>query len=165
MAFEVVSPAFDEAPSGDPLEHAAGKARSVDGGGRPVLGVDTVVECGGERLGKPADAADARRMLWLLSGATARGRLGSLPPGPAEAGRSFIGETTRVTFRTLADAELTRYVEGGEWEGRAGGYAIQGLGASLVERIDGDYLNVVGLPAAVLVRLLASRFPGEYGFG
>ena len=56
-------------------------------------------------------------------------------------------------------------MEGGEWEGRAGGYAIQGLGASLVERIDGDYLNVVGLPAAVLVRLLASRFPGEYGFG
>ena len=52
-----------------------------------------------------------------------------------------------------------------EWEGRAGGYAIQGLGAGLVERIEGDYLNVVGLPAALLVRLLAQRFPGAYGFG
>ena len=163
VAFEVVSPAFDEAPSGDPLEHAAGKARSVDGGGRPVLGVDTVVECGGERLGKPADAADARRMLSLLSGATHE-VVSGLCLRNAE-WEELHAETTRVTFRTLADAELTRYVEGGEWEGRAGGYAIQGLGASLVERIDGDYLNVVGLPAAVLVRLLASRFPGEYGFG
>ena len=53
----------------------------------------------------------------------------------------------------------------GEWEGRAGAYAVQGLGATLVERIEGDYLNVVGLPAALLVRLLAERFPGVYGFG
>jgi septum formation protein len=52
-----------------------------------------------------------------------------------------------------------------EWEGRAGGYAIQGLGANLVERIEGDYLNVVGLPGALLVRLLVQRFPGTYGVG
>jgi septum formation protein len=163
VAFEVVSPAFEEAPGGDPLAHAAGKARSIDGGGRPVLGVDTVVECRGERLGKPADSADARRMLSILSGATHE-VVSGLCLRNAE-WEELEGETTRVTFRTLVDAELTRYVERGEWEGRAGGYAIQGLGASLVERIDGDYLNVVGLPAAVLVRLLASRFPGEYGFG
>ena len=57
------------------------------------------------------------------------------------------------------------YVASEEWRGRAGGYAVQGLGAGLVERIEGDYLNVVGLPAALLVRLLADRFPGVYGFG
>ena len=75
------------------------------------------------------------------------------------------GETTLVTFRPLTARDLARYVGSGEWEGRAGGYAIQGLGASLVARIEGDYLNVVGLPAALLVRLLAERFPGTYGVG
>src|SRR5262249_42921879 len=74
-------------------------------------------------------------------------------------------ETTRVTFRALGERERDRYVRAGEWEGRAGGYAIQGLGAGLVERIEGDYLNVVGLPTALLVRLLAARYPGVYGFG
>ena len=59
------------------------------------------------------------------------------------------------SFRALTAAEIDAYVEMGEWEGRAGGYAIQGRGAALVERIDGDYLNVVGLPGALLVRLLA----------
>ncbi|HEY8727246.1 MAG TPA: Maf family protein, partial [Gaiellaceae bacterium] len=65
----------------------------------------------------------------------------------------------------LTPRDLGAYVASGEWEGRAGGYAIQGLGAALVRRIEGDYLNVVGLPAALLVRLLAERFPGLYGFG
>ena len=74
-------------------------------------------------------------------------------------------ETTRVEFRPLTPRDLAAYVASGEWEGRAGGYAVQGRGAALVRRIDGDYLNVVGLPAAVLVRLLAERFPGAYGFG
>jgi septum formation protein len=72
---------------------------------------------------------------------------------------------TLVTFRVLTPRDLAAYVAGGEWEGRAGGYAIQGRGAALVERIEGDYLNVVGLPAALLVRLLAERFPGVYGVG
>ena len=61
--------------------------------------------------------------------------------------------------------DLARYLASAEWEGRAGAYAIQGLGASLVERIEGDYLNVVGLPAALLVELLGTRFAGVYGFG
>jgi septum formation protein len=74
-------------------------------------------------------------------------------------------ETTRVTFRPLTPRDIAAYVASGEWEGRAGAYAIQGLGAGLVERIEGDYLNVVGLPAALLVRLLAERFPGAYGVG
>ena len=74
-------------------------------------------------------------------------------------------DVTRVTFRRLTPRDVATYVESGEWEGRAGGYAIQGLGAGLVEAIDGDYLNVVGLPAALLIRLLAGRFAGAYGFG
>jgi len=74
-------------------------------------------------------------------------------------------ETTIVSFRTLTPRDRARYLHAGEREGRAGGYAIQGLGGGLVERIEGDYLNVVGLPAALLVRLLAERFPGAYGLG
>jgi septum formation protein len=74
-------------------------------------------------------------------------------------------ETTLVTFRALAPRDLAHYVASREWEGRAGAYAIQGRGAALVERVEGDYLNVVGLPVALLVRVLAERFPGAYGFG
>ena len=74
-------------------------------------------------------------------------------------------EATRVVFRALTPRDLGAYVASGEWEGRAGGYAIQGRGAALVSRVEGDYLNVVGLPAALLVRLLAERFPGAYGLG
>src|SRR6266480_6429447 len=73
--------------------------------------------------------------------------------------------TTRVTFRELTPRDLGHYLASREWEGRAGAYAIQGLGAVLVERIEGDYLNVVGLPGALLVKLLAKFFPGTYGFG
>jgi Mn-dependent DtxR family transcriptional regulator len=74
-------------------------------------------------------------------------------------------DVTRVTFRSLTARDLAHYLASREWEGRAGAYAIQGLGASLVERIEGDFWTVVGLPAALLVRLLAERFPGVYGFG
>jgi septum formation protein len=68
-------------------------------------------------------------------------------------------EVTRVVFRPLSDADVLTYVASGEWQGRAGAYAIQGFGASLVERIDGDYLNVVGLPGSLLVRLLGEQLP------
>jgi septum formation protein len=163
IPFEVVPPPFEEAPGGDPLEHAAGKARSVDGGGRPVLGVDTIVVCAGETIGKPRDAAEAGRMLATLSGRTHEVVSGLCLRTPEW--EELHSETTLVTFRELAPHDRDRYLASGEWEGRAGAYAIQGIGASLVERIEGDYLNVVGLPAALLVGLLARRFPGEFGFG
>jgi nucleoside triphosphate pyrophosphatase len=163
IPFEAVEPDYDEAPGGDPVEHAAGKARSVDGGDRPVLGVDTIVSCAGKVIGKPEGPGDAERMLELLSGKTHEVVSGLCLRSPSW--EELHRETTRVRFRTLDPREVAHYLASGEWEGRAGGYAIQGLGASLVERIEGDYLNVVGLPGALLVRLLATRFAGAYGFG
>lgn len=163
VPFEAVAPRYEELAGGDPVEHAAGKARSVDGGDRPVLGVDTMVVCAGERIGKPADAAAAERMLLLLSGRTHEVVSGLCLRTPDW--EELHSATTRVTFRSLARRDVERYVAAGEWPERAGAYAIQGTGASLVERIEGDYLNVVGLPAALLVQVLASRLPGVYGFG
>jgi septum formation protein len=164
IPFEVVPPAYEEA-EGDPVAHAVGKARSVLAlaDGRPVLGCDTEVICAGRVYGKPGSAAEAEEMLESLAGRTHEvvSGLALLTPGWDEVHR----DVTRVTFRSLTARELAHYLASREWEGRAGAYAIQGLGASLVERIDGDYLNVVGLPAALLVRLLAERFPGTYGFG
>jgi septum formation protein len=162
LPFEVVAPQYDEAGD-DPVEHAAGKARSVDGGERPVLGVDTIVVLDGEVLGKPAGPGEAEAMLERLGGRTHEVVSGLCLR--TRAWEELHGETTRVTFRPLTPRELAHYVATGEWEGRAGAYAIQGVGASLVERIEGDYLNVVGLPGALLVRLLAQRFAGVYGFG
>jgi septum formation protein len=163
VPFEVAVPDFDEAPGTDPRERAAGKARSVDGGERAVLGVDTEVLLDGALLGKPTNAREAHAMLETLAGRTHEVVSGLCLRTPAW--EELHTATTFVTFRPLAGRELDHYVDTGEWEGRAGAYAIQGRGASLVERIDGDFLNVVGLPAALLVGLLARRFPGLYGYG
>jgi septum formation protein len=162
LPFEVVTPLYSEVGD-DPVEHASGKARSVDAGDRPVLGVDTIVLCNGRVLGKPADAGEAEQMLEALSGTTHEVVSGLCLRTPAW--EELHRDVTRVTFRPLTPRDLANYLAAGEWENRAGSYAIQGIGASLVERIEGDYLNVVGLPAALLVRLLAARFPGIYGFG
>jgi septum formation protein len=171
IPFEVVAPSYDEhdPPEADAVElvreHAQGKARSVASaaGERPVLGVDTAVVLGGRIYGKPADAGEAEQMLEALSGQTHAVVSGLCLVTPGW--EVTDADTTFVAFRRLTPRDLARYVAAGEWEGRAGGYAIQGLGASLVERIEGDYLNVVGLPGALLVRLLAERFSGVYGFG
>jgi septum formation protein len=114
-------------------------------------------------LGKPSDLAAADRMLETLAGKTHEVVSGLCLRTPAW--EELHRETTRVTFRPLTARDIAHYLAADEWQERAGGYAIQGLGASLVERVEGDYLNVVGLPAAVLVRLLAKRFAGTYGFG
>ena len=171
IPFEVVAPRYEERdrPDAEPAElvreHARGKARSVvDGAGeRPVLGVDTIVVCGGRAWGKPDSAEHAAEMLDALAGTTHEVVSGLCLVTP---GWEVVEhDVTRVTFRPLTPRDVAAYVASGEWEGRAGGYAIQGLGAALVERIEGDYLNVVGLPAAALVRILATRLAGTYGFG
>jgi septum formation protein len=170
IPFEAVVPQYDEELSGaDPIaeveRHAQGKARSVAGiaGDRPVLGVDTEVVLDGRVYGKPGDEGEAEAMLEELSGQTHEVVSGLCLLTPAW--EELRHAVTRVSFRALTPRELGLYVVSEEWRERAGGYAIQGLGAALVERIDGDYLNVVGLPTALLVELLAERFPGVYGFG
>jgi len=171
IPFDVVAPNYDEETTDDAdawqivREHARGKARSVveQAEGRPVLGVDTAVVLEGRIFGKAESPGDAERMLEELSGKThvVLSGLCLLTPGWED----IEHEATQVAFRELTPRELGTYVATGEWEGRAGAYAIQGRGASLVRSIEGDYLNVVGLPAALLVRLLAERFSGVYGFG
>jgi septum formation protein len=171
LPFEVVAPEYEEqdSPGADPVdlvrEHARGKARSVAGeaGHSPVLGVDTAVLLDGRMYGKPATAEDAAEMLDALGGRVHEVLSGLCLVTPAW--EVVEHDVTRVWFRPLTPRDIAMYVASGEWEGRAGAYAIQGLGAGLVERIEGDYLNVVGLPAALLVRLLGARFAGVYGFG
>jgi septum formation protein len=145
----------EEQAAGEPravvLENARRKALAAAAAeGEVVLGVDTIVAIDGEIWGKPPDAAAAAETLRRLSG-----RTHTVVSGVAIV--RFDGDvepataTTGVTFRTLTDWLVDWYVATGEWQDRAGGYAIQGRGAALVTRIDGDYLNVVGLPVALLL--------------
>jgi septum formation protein len=160
LPFRVAEPDYDEPPLAVPpqelvLRHALAKARSVQRqpGDGPVIGVDTeVVLDDGAVLGKPADAAAARAMLGALAGR--RHRVLSGLAILAEGAEHSETIATDVHFRSLDAAALDGYVATGEWHGRAGGYAIQGLGAALVERVEGCYANVVGLPIAALVSAL-----------
>jgi len=177
----VVSDA-DELEAGDPVavavENARRKARAVENArrkaravestapltshseakGAVVLGVDTVVALDGALYGKPAHAGEARATLERLSG-----RVHEVVSGIAvvEAGETRTAHaTTRVSFRPLDAATLEWYVATEEWRERAGGYAIQGRGAALVAGIEGDYLNVVGLPVGALLELLPGILHG-----
>ena len=137
--------------------HAEGKARSVHAEGRLTLGVDTAVILDDRVYGKPEGREDTERMLRELSGRTHTVVSGVCLLGASE--DVVAHELTDVTFRLLSPETVATYVESREWEGRAGAYAIQGLGGRLVERIEGDYLNVVGLPGALLVSLLERHAP------
>jgi septum formation protein len=149
----VVEPDVEELSEGDPrsvvVENALRKARSVPG--ERVLGVDTDVVLDGRVFGKPPDADGAREQLLALSARVHEVWSGiALREGESE--RTAVS-VTRVRFRELDTPLLDWYLRSGEWEGRAGGYAIQGRGAALVESIEGDFWNVVGLPVPELLRL------------
>ena len=120
---------------------------------RPVLGVDTVVRLDDRVLGKPADEAEARAMIASLAGRSHV--VESVLALVTADGEETASSRTSVTFRALDDRGVADYVATGEWHGRAVGYAIQGRGAALVTRIEGDYTNVVGLPVAALIDFLA----------
>ena len=167
LDFEVRPTDAPEDEAGEPAAVAAAnalrKARAAAeaGGGDDelVLACDTVVATGDRLWGKPADAAQARVTLRHLSG-RAHDVISAVALLRGDDLRT-AGELTKVTFRELDDAAIERYVASGEWQGRAGGYAIQGRGGLLVSRLEGDYLNVVGLPVAALLRLcpgLADEF-------
>ena len=157
VTFEVRPVDVLEEDEGAPVAVAAENAlrKALAGKARPeevVLGVDTIVVTGVEIWGKPPDEDAARETLRHLAG-----RTHLVISGVAlvdEAGTVRAGEAvTEVTFRPLDDAMIAWYLGSREWDGRAGGYAIQGRGGALVERIDGDYLNVVGLPVGTLLGL------------
>ncbi|HEX5559528.1 MAG TPA: Maf family protein [Gaiellales bacterium] len=157
VEFEAVAPDYDEPDlPGTPAEiavaHARAKAAAVEG--ERVLGVDTIVVVDGRVLGKPPDEPQAREFLGLLSGRTHAVHSGlCLRVGGTEHVRHAV---TEITFAPLDDADVDWYVASGEWRGRAGGYAVQGLGAALVRSISGDYQNVVGLPVPALIDAMHS---------
>jgi septum formation protein len=147
-----VVPDVDELADGDPVDVARTNARrKADAvAGDLVLAVDTIVVLDGKIHGKPRDEAHARTMLQTLS-EREHEVVSGLALRRAER-TDVIHAATRVRFRNAAPL-LDWYLRTGEWRERAGGYAIQGRGAAFVERIDGDYLNVVGLPVAALLDL------------
>jgi nucleoside triphosphate pyrophosphatase len=147
---------LEEVEAGDPLEvaveNARRKARAVARGADLVVGADTMVALRERILPKPDGPEQAREWLAALSGRVHRvvGGLCVIRDGEE---RDAV-EITEVAFRELSPSDVGWYLDSGEWEGKAGGYAIQGRGAALVERVEGDYLNVVGLPLAALLRLI-----------
>jgi septum formation protein len=156
----VVCPAnVAELAEGDPgevaVQNALRKARAAvvktDASPALVLGVDTVVALAGRIYGKPADEGHARDTLRALSGEAHTVLSGIALIGEGEERTALAA--TEVAFRTLDDGLIDWYVAMGEWRGRAGGYAIQGVGAALVREVRGDYENVVGLPVATLLDL------------
>jgi septum formation protein len=164
LPFRIVVSDHDEGVSdGNPAhtvqQNARGKAEEVLARetlqpGELVLGVDTVVVSDGEILGKARDEAEATRYVRRLAATRHEVYSGLYLTTRKMALASHA--VTGVTFRSLTDGELAAYIGSGEWQGRAGAYAIQGIGSALVQRVDGDYFNVVGLPVAELLRLLAS---------
>ncbi len=150
-------PDVDELESGPPnevaIENAYRKAAAVgtQAGSATILAVDTIVCIGARIYGKPADETGARATLRALGGRahTVVGGLCLLSNGRPRT----TAVTTTVEFRALDEALIDWYLASGEWRERAGGYAIQGRGAALVARIEGDYMNVVGLPVATLLEM------------
>ena len=158
-----------ELDDGDPRDAVAENARRKAAAGcaaltdaqraaSVVLACDTVVALRGRMYGKPTDANQARSHIADLAGTTHE-VLGALAITTPDGRVLEHTDVTQVTFAPLTPPQVDTYVASGEWSGRAGGYAIQGAGAALVERIEGDYLNVVGLPVHALRALVSGLVP------
>jgi septum formation protein len=151
-----------ELPRAHALRLARGKAEAIAAPGAVTIGSDTIVVVDGDVLGKPNDEGEAARMLRRLSG-----RSHTVVTAVAVQWRDRLvadAEEVAVTFRTLSDRDIEAYIATGEPMDKAGAYGIQGYGATIVERVDGDYFAVMGLPLNRLARLLES-LGLEYPFG
>jgi septum formation protein len=148
------------------LAREKARATLLQQAGKLVLGADTIVVVDGEILGKPRDEADAMRMLRLLSGRTHQVVTGVCLVGPPlRTGNQKLqtgfedtrSETTLVTMTMLTDDDIQMYIATGEPMDKAGAYAIQGIASRWIPRVEGDYFNVVGLPVALVHRMLQER--------
>lgn len=161
LKFEVIPSGMDEVENGDPrevvIENSLLKARAVAAGlddpSALVLGADTVIVHEGDVIGKPRDAAEAASFMRRLSGRDHQVLGGLAIVGPDGQERT-AATATSVRFRSLSEEQIALYVATREWEDRSGAYAIQQGGSILVERIDGDYLNIIGLSVNDLARLV-----------
>ncbi|MFQ5423718.1 MAG: Maf family protein [Phycisphaerae bacterium] len=161
--FEIAAPAVDEPVTTDPTiapaSHAESlayfKASSVAGAcpDRTILGADTIAVVDGEIIGKPADRDDARRILRRLSKTTHVVITGVAVIHPKRARRLIQHDVSRLRVRALSDSEIEAYLDTGTWEGKAGAYGVQDRGDRFVERIEGSFSNVVGLPMELLGRM------------
>lgn len=169
IAFDIRPTHIPEIEDGDAFgvaaENAKRKAQAASDALDPaerdrtvILACDTVVALDGRLYGKPAGEAQARAFIGDLAGRT-HDVIGAIAIATPDGQILERSEVTGVTFAPLGPEEVAAYVAAGEWRDRAGGYAIQGRGGAIVERIDGDYLNVVGLPVQALRRLLHGLVP------
>jgi septum formation protein len=158
-----VAPDVEETTEGDAaaavIANARRKAAAAQAAHTLVIGCDTEVVIDGRVLGKPADQAQARGFLELLSGRSHEVLSGLALLGP-QVGQARQGVARSVvTFEALDGKRIDAYLDSGEWRDRAGGYAIQGLGATLAARVEGDLFNVIGLPVELLFELAPELRP------
>ena len=165
VSFEVIAPEFDEVPSphidvrDEVLQFATGKARSVlrNQPGGIVIGGDTMISLDGEKIGKPADLADAKRMLRALSGRTHKIYTSvAIVEDLGGRGLNTVAEVI-VKMRDLSDEAIEKYLQWNESLDKAGAYSIQSRGSQLVDCIEGDYLAAVGLPLKPVAGYLHER--------
>jgi septum formation protein len=167
--FHVVPPTLDEPMHrvgyDEPRQQAEAlsfyKAREVAGRTQDalVIGADTIVAVGDRVFGKPVDREDARRILETLT-RTPHEVITGVTLIDAATGRRLIShDRTTVFMRTMSDAEMQAYLDTGEWRGKAGAYGVQDAADAFVERLDGSFTNVVGLPMELLARMLAQFAP------
>ena len=164
VPFEVIAPEFEERISAhlpadqEVLEFALGKAQSVatKHPGSIVIGSDTMIELSGEKIGKPADREDARRILRALAGKTHRIFTSVALVDSGERGIMNV-ETVSVEMRRYTEKEIENYLRSGESDDKAGAYSIQGQGSDLIKSICGDFLAAVGMPLRRIALYLKSR--------